>query len=543
MKKTGMKIFAYLAVMLMLVSVLPAGALAAEDDSQANDAEVLMKHSIETQERIRVMENATEDRARVDGARVQAAVQTRAENVQVAAVRNKATRMKLEKARNEYTLAKDNFQKIRANVNNKNVSADSEEALEAARSYMIRTIDYMISHLENVQENVESADGEFAEETSEVLEGYITQLEQEKENVEAAETRKELADAAKSVRGIWRDAQTDAKFRAGTAANNRINQFLVKSEVLAQRLENEIERLKAEGKDTAELEEMLDEYNELIEQANENQICARERFRNGNGPSDASVKEANQCLREAGKDIRKANHILKDIFKELKEHRRGAATLDGTGTLTAEGDGTAVLSGDLIVNITATNAKLVIKDLGGDANISIDGDYTEVETCDDECSARVYHNFTGTMDISGSRLTIMIRGEDVSITAEGTGSAILSGTGIYRVDKAGGSSENVQWAVTVTSPTGDSDENDSEDREVAAETEDNEGITDANQTDANQTGDDGAFTDGNQTGDDGALTDGNQTGDDEAFTDGNQTEDDGTSTGGNETEVNTMGVE
>ncbi len=373
---------------------------------------------------------------------------------------------------------------------------------------MTRTIEYMITHLETVPENAENTGGDSADEVSETIGGYIEQLQQQQANVESAQTRQEFAEAAKEVRKIWNDAQKSAKYFAGQSVNARLNNLLAKSEGLSLRLEGEINRLNAEGKDTEELEEMLAEYNELIGEAKQNQELARNTIQTRNGQNDDVVSEANQYMRQATKNIQDANVVLKDMFNELKSNRRGSAVLDGTGTLTAQGSGTTVLSGDLTLDMTATNARLVIKDLAGDADVAIDGGYTEVD-CDDEDDgnrALVYHNLTGTVQITGSRLTVMVRGDDVSITAEGKGSVILSGIGTYKVEKAGESSENVQWAV-VTAPEVESEGYEAEDNDSGAE--DDSG--DANDEDGNESESDGTLsdneTDENETEDNDMMGD------------------------------------
>ena len=58
-----------------------------------------------------------------------------------------------------------------------------------------------------------------------------------------------------------------------------------------------------------------------------------------------------------------------------------------------------------------------------------------------------------TVDISGSRLTVMIHDEDVNPTAEGTDNAVLSGKSTYSVEKDGISSASAQWAAVVPKST------------------------------------------------------------------------------------------
>ncbi|MBW6470694.1 MAG: hypothetical protein K0A90_05670 [Methanosarcinaceae archaeon] len=442
-----MKMFAYLAIVLMIVSILPAGAFAAGNDEDMaprgagasnDDADKNM-----TRNQIRDRVNPTDDAPRNEVAK-----QTRGA-IQSDVAEYRSAKERIVTVRNDYSDAKKDFQDIRIKINNKKVSADSDEVVEATRNYMNQTIEYMITHLETVKENVDNADGDNADEISETIDGYIEQLQQQQEKLETASTRQEFAEIAKEVRSIWKDAEKRAKYFAGKSVDRRLDNYLAKSDALALRIGVEINRLNESGEDVGDLEEMLAEYNGLIEEAKWNQELARETIRNRNGDDDDAVDDANKYMREATKNIQDANRVLKEIFDELKSHRRGgSASLDGAGTLTTEGNGTAVFSGNLNITINATNAKLVIKDLAGDAEINITGDYTLVndDGDDDNNRALVYHNFTGTVNITGSRLTVMVHGENLSITAEGEGSSILSGRGSYNVEKAGKSSENMKWA-------------------------------------------------------------------------------------------------
>jgi len=466
MRSKAMKMFAYLAVVLMLVSVLPASALAAGN----NDDRMMQRGASDdadqniTREQIRDRLNATDDAPRIEANnRVKTANQIKSNGVNTDA-QYRSAKDRIVTVRNDYADAKKDFQDVKIKINNKKTSADSEEAAEATCAYITHTIDYMITHLETVQENAENGD-------SDTIDGYIEQLQQQQVNVESAQTRQEFAEIAKEVRSIWNDAEKDAKYFAGQSVNERLNNFLTKSEGISLRLEGEINRLKAEGEDTGELEEMLAEYNELIEEAKQNQERAGETFQNRNGQSDDAVNEANQHMRQATNNIQDANNVLKDMFDELKSNRRGSAVLDGTGTLTANGNGTAVFSGNLTLNMSTTNAKLVIKDFAGDANVAIEGDYTEVNDSDEDDNNRalVYHNLTGTVEITGSRLTVMVHGDDVSITAEGKGSVILSGIGTYKVENSGVSSGNEQWAVVTTSYEDDAEDGDDAEDEDDAE--------------------------------------------------------------------------
>lgn len=454
MKKQGLRIFAYFAVVLMLVSILPAGALAASDNGQNSDNGMSEDNGrdnsnaddnsadnsdnteedneppgIQQHDRDRDMVNANED-----------ATREMAANKEI----NKAEHIKESKA--GYQSAKNNF----ASIKSKNPNLDTEEAIEATKEYLVGSIDYMTSLLEDDE--------------------YITELEDERENVEAATTRQELADSAKNIRNIWNDARKDRVMSAGKTIDNKINAVVKTSESLIVRLENEIATMKENGEDVEDLEAMLEEYKEYIADAKENQEQARNTYMNGNGNYGENVREANRYVAQAGKDIRDSNAILRNMLQELKEQREGVIVLSGEGTLEATGNGTVVISGDVVIDLTVTDAKLVVKDLAGDAVINVDDAEYETSNIDsgnstDNNRAFVYHNITGDVTIEGSRLTVMIRGDDIDLTAEGTGTAVLAGTGSYTVD-----GESGDWANRYVD---DSSENEDEsENEIEEETGD-----------------------------------------------------------------------
>jgi hypothetical protein len=392
MRKMGMKLFAYLAMVLMVASILSTGALAASDNAQK--AGVLIK------DRDRDMVNANENALRKQSEGLNSTIQ----DMNNTTLMNKAKGNKNVKA--GYLDARDNFVKIKNN--DKNLA--SEEAIEATKEYLNSTIDYMIDSLED--------------------EDYIAQLELVKEDVAAASTRKELAECARDIRDIWKDANRQKTVSASRSADNKLSAVIKTSENMALRLENEIARLENNGEDVTELRSMLEEYRSLIAEARAYQLQAA-------NATDADEKaELVRNMNMAGQKIKEANALLKDMLKGLKQHREGLVVLTGNNTLKAEGNGTAVLSGNLTLEFNATDAKLVVKDMAGDAVINTsDASYgsSNIDAGNSESNNRafVFHNLTGTVTIEGSRLTVMIRSEDMSLSVDGEGTVVLSGDGSY----------------------------------------------------------------------------------------------------------------
>ncbi|MDP2216468.1 MAG: hypothetical protein Q8J68_04185 [Methanolobus sp.] len=393
--KTTLKLFAYFAMTLMVVSILSTGALAASDNA--------LKNGVQIKDRDRDMVNANEN-----------ALRKQTESLNNTTLMNRVNEKKNVKA--GYLDARDNFVKLK----NSDKNLASQEAIEATKEYLNSTIDYMISSLDD--------------------EAYIAQLELVKEDVAAATSRKELSESARDIRDIWKDANRQKTVSASRSMDKKLNAVIKTSDNMALRMEKEIARLESKGEDVTELRSMLEDYRTLISEAKAYQLQAA-------NATDADER-ANlvRNMNMAGQKIKEANVLLRDMLKNLKHHREGLIVLGGNGTLTAEGNGTAVLSGDITISFSATDAKLVIKDMAGDAVINTSDASYESSNIDAGNSssnnrAFVFHNLTGTVTIEGSRLTVMIQSEDMSLSVDGEGTAMLSGNGSYEFN-----SVTKEWA-------------------------------------------------------------------------------------------------
>lgn len=434
MKTNTMRTFALIGTILMIFSLVPITAFAANNGNGNNGI-------------------ATMD---ADRTRLQ-------DHKDPNMTPNLIQEKKLDREQIKVQLSKSGYAELRGNFQNaKALQAKGElnatEAMDAAKEYLTGTVDYMIERLETIKE-----EGDHPEEVNERIDGYIDRLEAQKDDIAAADTRKDLSEATRDVRKIWNDAQKDLKKARAQNINGGLANYLEKADSISERLQNEIDRLNEEGEDTEELQEMLDEYNKLIEEAKQTHERAREAYQNGD-------EDAGDQLREAIKLTNEANDKLRKITQEMKEFRHGFVTLAGEGVIDAEGNGTIVLSGELKVEFTATNAMIVIKDLAGDAEIELDGDYDLVneENADKGKRALVYQNFNGEAKIEGSRLTVMLRGEDIVIKAEGTGSSSLSGEGSYKIVKDDESTE-LEWGPAKVRSDDDDEEDDEDDKDSPEE--------------------------------------------------------------------------
>ncbi|MBP2030519.1 hypothetical protein J2755_001453 [Methanohalophilus levihalophilus] len=488
------KLFAFLSAFIVLTAVVPSVAFAYPDSSEDcsnchNGNDKKLKPAPAQAENRQVNAN-----------------QIRAENASGLALMNGSMvqdrdRIQYSKQiKNDYQIARNELNRAKTMFNNG--SATEEDLFNISKDYLNTTIDYMISNLNETKTVLEDNDGD--EDQISLLEGYIADLEEAKEDLDEAEDRKDLADIAKSVRETWREAHKDINLSRAVHLVQGLEQYIVKADRTSERLSAEITRLNESGVDTSEAEELLEEYNSLVADASEYLDLARDNYQ-------SDTTEAAAYVQLAINSIKEANMVLRDLLDEIKDHRPGYAKLGGSGNVNAEGNGTAVLSGNMDIEISATNATLVIKDLAGDATIEVDGAYDLFnggESRGQGTPAQVYHNFTGDASISGSRLTVVVHGFDISIEGEGSGSVLLSGEGTYDVEGDDVSSQSLKWANS--SDDDDIDEDDEEEDESEYEDEME-----------NETEDDDLFEDD----EDGEDDEDDEDEGDEDDSDGNETED------------------
>lgn len=111
-----------------------------------------------------------------------------------------------------------------------------------------------------------------------------------------------------------------------------------------------------------------------------------------------------------------------------------AAQGEGTGTLTAQGDGLAGLKGNGSITISGSGT-LYIRDAAGDASINVTGKGTKRELHN---GWMLYAGFDGQAQISGSQITVALSGVNIHLQATGTGKFLLRGRGTYETSKGSG---------------------------------------------------------------------------------------------------------
>lgn len=241
-----------------------------------------------------------------------------------------------------------------------------------------------------------------------------------------------------------------------------------KAEVISMRLEAGIQRYKADGEDVSRLEALLEEYNRLLGEAKEYRALADSSADEGNNSSttdsENSLSGSNkrENLIRSQKSMIQANHILKEIFEELKYIMPGSEELNSTSRLIATGDGKAILMGSFTLNLHIEEGKIAIPEFSPDSEVYIKGNYTlEEETgLPDNMQDKLlmYHIQSADMKISGSFKTVMLGGTNITLNTDGEGYSTFIGNGTYRVEDAGEIIKEENWGIPLFEERGNPDE-------------------------------------------------------------------------------------
>lgn len=237
-------------------------------------------------------------------------------------------------------------------------------------------------------------------------------------------------------------------------ATSLLDRNIQKADITIMRLEDGIPRQKAEGKDVSRVESLLEEYKLLVEEAKKYRALAAKTvaeennssIMNSNLENRSSENLEREYLIESQNYMIQANGVLKEIFKELQHLRPGSEELNGTSHLKATGDGMVNLMGNLTLNLHLEEGEMAIPNLSQDAKLYIKGDYVFEEKNDMHGRMRLYHIHSADVKISGSRKAVMLRGKNITLTADGEGYITFLGNGTYSIEDAGGIKREQKWA-------------------------------------------------------------------------------------------------
>ncbi len=344
-----------------------------------------------------------------------------------------STREKFNKAEERYNAAK---LKFKSTKNDKSRA----ELKDRTKEYLERAIDQMIAHLQALKSRIEDPGytGTIPFNASKNIDARITQLENIRTDIQQADTRQEIEESIRELRDIWTRIRLETRYYLGILANHRVGMFLEKADNVSAGVNETIQQLRDQGKDTAKLERDASRFDNQVDEAKESyqkvlNLYASHRGFDSSGmvtsnqEAQAFISESDSLQKNTLKELNDVSRQLRDLFEDTKklEGKGKKAIVSGTGTLEANGNGRAVLEGNLTMTLSGINGTLIVS---GNANVTTDGTGTREVLGNGDVK---YQGF-GQATIEGDNINIKISGNGINLTATGTGFAVLNGNGTYR---------------------------------------------------------------------------------------------------------------
>ena len=209
-------------------------------------------------------------------------------------------------------------------------SEECNELRERAQNHSVEMIvnsaNMIIEHLNKIKEKVESSetmDTERAEEIISEIDGYISELEDAIEQAEAAETKDEIKDAAKTVSKIWIRIRNRERLHAASVVKARVWGIMKRSEHLEERLDSTLAKMEEQGINVEDIDAKVDEFSAKIDEAKSKYEQAQDLMDQAYLEEDKenlkeTVDEVKQLINEAHELLKEAHTLLVEIVKDIK---------------------------------------------------------------------------------------------------------------------------------------------------------------------------------------------------------------------------------
>ena len=346
----------------------------------------------------------------------------------------------------KFISAKDKFKTGRTNLGR-------DELINKTRDYLLRSIDYIITHLEVLKNKIDTDKEYIPFNAVDNINTHITQLNDLKLNVEGSNTPDELADAARQLDDTMIKMNLEARYYAGLIVNHNIDRYIVNADNASARMDTLIQKLEEQSKDVTRLKEYASTFDSLVSEAKTTHLSEVTLFETHSGfdsngfvtsKDDARsfLQQATTSQKETIGKLKSAEEQFREFFKEAKKIIPGKVVVEkGTGKIEASGTGIARIRGNVTVTLTVSgNATLIVS---SNADVTVDGTGTK-ET---QSNGNIKYMGFGSATISGNDIKVEISGDNITLTAEGTGSAVLLGKGTYKAEK--GFTASGEWTKKV----------------------------------------------------------------------------------------------
>ncbi|MBW2977562.1 hypothetical protein KY331_01835 [Candidatus Woesearchaeota archaeon] len=237
--------------------------------------------------------------------------------------RYQATKLKIQTAKTALSVCRDSESEKCVNIKQR-IRAHSGEFLDNIADRVLATLD-------KIKSKVESNEDLTQEEMQDILSRIdakiqeVTDAKDVIENLDNESTAEEIKEAARTIKQAWTRTRSVLKRSVGRLIGAKIGGIIVRAEHLETKLTRIVARLEEAGNDVSDIEDLMEKFNESIEEAKDKWELAKEKYAQAVTPGevDELMKEVNQYLREAHEKLKESHRILKEIMKTIRE-KRGA---------------------------------------------------------------------------------------------------------------------------------------------------------------------------------------------------------------------------
>ncbi len=334
-------------------------------------------------------------------------------------------------ARNNYNAA------LKIYLNSKKTAQNKEEFLRKAKNLFLKANEALISYIDLVKKKVN--DTKFLAEKDKqdflkILEEHLKTLDSQRTKITNLTTLEATKKLATEIKEEAQKIEIDAQKIAGYILVKRANLFIGKSEELTAKIEEKIEILEIQGKNTTEIKKWLLDFKTNIALTKEKINSAKSKFeamKVSNVNSLNLYKEGFVLIKEAAQILKEAVVELKKIVVSFKK-QKNTKVIKGTGVLEVKGNGKITFRGSGEVTGFADSegkGTVVITDNKGDIKIDTKGKGQKEELGNNQ----VRYTGVGGIVIFGTDMEIQIIGAKLDVVASGTGIAYFKGEGTYRI--------------------------------------------------------------------------------------------------------------
>jgi hypothetical protein len=355
--------------------------------------------------------------------------------------------------------AKAQFENALKQFNTKKDAASKQELILKAQDYLEKAIDRIILQLDVLKSRADlEPEGVIPFNVSNNIDANVAELEQLKIKVQQDNTTDELRADNNELKLDYTKIRLETRYGYELLLNNRIDNFVGKKDNVTARLNAAIQNLNNKSKDTSSLETIAANFTNLMQEAAANQQNTGALLATHNGFDASGIvinnTDAQAFLNQVDSSQKETIRTLKDAARQLqifvRDYRRlsggsavtggqnnrgGRTQIMGTGTLTANGSGRAVIEGNVTVTLSGINSTLLAS---RNSAVTIDGGTNQTLG-----NGQVQYQGFNSATITGDNIRIAISGNNINLTAAGTGIAVLDGNGIYSVEN--NFSVNGQW--------------------------------------------------------------------------------------------------